>query len=197
MRGSLRTLGSIAMLLAALALAGCGGGTRYPLLSPVEQARSYGYSEQSLGADRYTVSYLGPSKLSSSAPAARDRDIEAARSQALDLATWRAALIADGAGFAGFRITDQRSSVDQSTQPVYYDTQFYQPYGGNVGAGGMVRPPSVGTTAPQTFPEAPYNRLQGRASIDVQLLRNPGPNDLVAKDVIRQLRLKYPEAEQG
>jgi hypothetical protein len=55
----------------------------------------------------------------------------------------------------------------------------------------------VGTTAPQTFPEAPYNRLQGRASIDVQLLRNPGPNDLVAKDVIRQLRLKYPEAEQG
>ena len=197
MRGSSRTLVSMATLLAALALAGCGAGTRHPLLSPIERATSYGYSEQSHGADRYTVTYVGPSKLSSSAPAARDRDAEAARNQALDLAIWRGALIADGAGFAGFRITDQHSSVDQSAQPVYYDTRFYAPYGGNVGAGGMVRPPSVSTTAPQTFPEAPYNRLQGRASIDVELLRNPGPNDLVAKDVIRQLRLKYPEAEQG
>jgi len=184
------------MLIAALALAGCGG-TRHPPLSPIEQARGYGYSEQPLGGDRYAVTYVGPSKLSSSEPAMRNRDIEAARSQALDLAAWRAALIADGAGFAGFRIIDRRSSVDQSTQPVYHDTQFYAPYGGNVGAGGIVRPPSVNTTAPQTYPETPYNRLQGSATIEIELLRNPGLGDLVAKDVIRRLRLRYPEAKHA
>jgi len=196
MRGHSSTLRPVAVLLAGLALAACGGGARHPLLSPVEEG-GYGYSEQRLGGDRYTVTYLGPNRLSSSAPAARDRDAEAARTQALDLAIWRAAQLAESAGFPAFHIVDQRSSVDQSAQPVYYDTQFHAPYGGSVGAGGIVRPPSVGTTAPQNFPETPYSRLQGRASIDIELLRDPGPNGLVAKDVIQQLRLKYPDAERG
>jgi len=60
-----------------------------------------------------------------------------------------------------------------------------------------VRPPSVNTTAPQTYPETPYNRLQGSATIEIELLRNPGLGDLVAKDVIRRLRLRYPEAKHA
>jgi len=184
------------VLLAVFALAACGG-ERYPLLSPIQQARDYGYSEEALGGDRYIVSYVGPSRLSSSAPATRDRDAEAARIQALDLAIWRAALLAESAGFAGFRVTSQSSNVEQAAQPVYFDSQFNAPFGGNVGPAGTIRPPSVGTTTPQSYPATPYSRLQGRASIDVLLLRNPGPNDILADELIQQLRLKYPEAEKG
>ena len=186
---------SIAILLAVLALAGCGD-TRYPLLSPIAQVGSHGYSDTPLGTDRYTVAYVGPSRLSPSAPAARERDAVAARTEALDLAIWRAAQLAQGAGFAGFRIIRQSSTVDVSPQAVYYDQQFYGPFGANVGAGGIIRPPSVGTTAPMSYPESPSDRLQGRASVDIELLRSPGPNDLVAKAVIDQLRTKYPEAEK-
>ena len=164
------------------------------MLSPMGSGDS-GYSDQNLGGDRYAVSYVGSSRFGAVAPAQRDQDIAAARTQALDFAIWRAAQIADGGGFAGFRVVSQQASVDQSSQPVYYDQNFTSTYGGNVGAGGIVRPPSVGTTAPQSFPESPNVRLQGRASIEVQLLRTLGPNDLPAKDVIQQFRAKYPGAE--
>ena len=193
--GALRR--SLAILLAILALAECGGSGRHPLLTPIEQAGSYGYSDTSLGGDRYTVTYVGPSRLSSSAPAARDRDAAAARTEALDLAIWRAAQLAQGAGFPAFRIISENGTVDVSPQPTYYDQQFYAPYGANVGAGGIIRPPSVGATAPMNYPESPSDRLQGRASVAIELLRKPGPSDLVAKDVIDRLRLKYPEAEKS
>lgn len=187
----------LAILLAILALAGCGGSGRYPLLSPIAQAGSHGYSDTSLGSDRYTVTYVGPPRLSSSEPGARDRDAAAARAEALDLAIWRAAQLAQGGGFAGFRIIGQNSTVDVSPQPTYYDQQFYAPFGSDVGAGGIMRPPSVGATAPMNYPESPSDRLQGRARVDIELLRKPGPNDLFAKDVIDRLRLKYPEAEKS
>jgi hypothetical protein len=185
-----------AIFLAVLALAGCGDG-RYPPLSPMAQAGGYGYADKPLGGERYTVTYVGPSRLSSSAPAVRDRDAAAARTEALDLAIWRAAQLAQGAGFEGFRVIGQSSTVDVAAQPTYYDQQFYGPFGSNVGRGGIIRPPSVGTTAPMSYPESPTDRLQGRASVDIELLRNPGPNDLIAKDVIDQLRTKYPDAEKG
>lgn len=182
--------------LVILAMTACGGAGRYPLLSPIAQAGSHGYSEEPLGGDRYIVTFVGPSRLSASAPAARDRDAQGARQEALDLAIWRAAQIAQSAGAAGFRVVNQSSTVDVAAQPTYYDQQFYGPFGSNVGAGGIVRPPSVGASAPMNYPESPTSRLQGRASVDIVLVRNLGPDDLVAADVIGQLRIKYPDAER-
>src|SRR5471030_2381859 len=96
-----RIAGILARILAlCAALAACQGASRPPLLSPLDQARLYGYSERELAPDRISVTFTGPShRVVSYVPEAPDAETRAARAEATDLAIWRAAAIAQARGF--------------------------------------------------------------------------------------------------
>src|SRR5437660_10501808 len=81
----------IGYLVLAGALSSCQTGPPPPLLSPLQASGEYGYSDLSLGDDRYQVSYSGPSQRTLRSEDAREQVKAAERTQALDFALWRAA----------------------------------------------------------------------------------------------------------
>src|SRR5579885_3354576 len=100
------------------ALTACQTGPPPPLLSPLEQARRFGYTERDVGPDRVEVGYLEPRRrVAGFAPWPRDSDVQPAREQAFDLATWRVAELALARGKAGFRIVDRKVEVDVQRDP--------------------------------------------------------------------------------
>jgi hypothetical protein len=187
-------------LVAALLIAGCAEQPRFPLLSPIAQAKSYGYGETAKGAGHYAVIYATPVLTSSSAPDVQDREAEALRAQALDFALWRAALVAQAAGYEGFRMADKRTDIDTLPEPVYYDRDFYGPFGGvGVNTFGFNRSLGVGVGAGLGFtppPASPYTHRRARASIDIELVRALAPGDYRAADVLAQAQRAYPTATQ-
>jgi hypothetical protein len=167
-------------------LGGCVSGPPLPLLTPLAIGGSFGYAETPLGGDRYAVTYIAPSRVTSAYGSARDADALATRTLAFDMAVWRAAQIVEARGFAGFRISDRRSDADTYPDPFYdpWDPwpcwqcrRFGFPYYGD----------------PFRGPSFAY--LQTRVTITLELLHDPGPGDYRADDAIAQLRRTYPGAE--
>lgn len=193
----LRWRGEAIVFAALLLLAACAG-PELPLLSPLEQAKVYGYAETPLGDNRYAVTYQGPSRLILNFAPDRDRAAAAARTQAYDFALWRAAQIAEAQGYPGLRVTDRQSDVDTMAQPAYYDSSFYAPFGpgsdlfhdhhgmpfGGADDAGYFSPPS------------PYAEIRARARIDVEVLREPGSQDLRVDELLARMRKAYPDAEK-
>jgi hypothetical protein len=84
--------GWIAGLALAAMLVSCASGPSPPLLSPLAQARDYGYRDAQIGPDTYEVTYLGPNQ--ETLRLSPDADADAARTRATDMALWRAAQVA-------------------------------------------------------------------------------------------------------
>lgn len=184
------------LALALLLLAGCAGPD-LPLLSPIEQAKFYGYAEKPLGDGRYSVSYVGPSHLTLSYTGDRSQASDAARRQAYDFALWRAAQIARAGGYGGLRVTSRQADVDTVAQPAYYDSNFYAPFGPGTDLFRNHHGPPFGTAYDAGYfaPPSPYARVQARASIDVELLREPGAGDLRVDEVLGKMQQAYPGAD--
>ena len=184
----------IGLLALVVMLSGCETTPAAPLLSPIELARSYGYSEVAQGDNRYAVTYLGPSRRGFRSASSRQEMDAAQRTQAYDFALWHAAQIALAQGFAGFRVGNVQTNVntinDDSYDPYYgsgwpgYGPAWYGP-------GYPYRGPYPG---PYWGP-SPYVLLQTQVTMDVTLLRSPGPGEYEARDVIEQLRRTYPGAD--
>ncbi|HZS84097.1 MAG TPA: hypothetical protein VFA50_14580 [Stellaceae bacterium] len=177
--------------LLALALAACELAPSPPLMSPIQVAKYYGYSEVPIGNGRYDVSYLGPSHRSLRSPTAWEATSAAERTQAYDFALWRAAQIALAEGYAGFRTSNVRSNVNTFSDD-YYDP-FCGPWGPWYGPG-FYPHRFWGYPYPYCAP-SPYADQQTAVTIEVQLLHSLGPGDYNAADVIAQLRRTYPGAE--
>ena len=186
MLATVRLWCALAALTGAALLGGCVTAPPPPLLTPLAVAGRFGYAETALGGDRYAVTYVAPSRLTSPYGPAREIDAQATRTLAFDMAVWRAAQIAQAQGFAGFRISDRRSDVDTYPDPFYepWDPwpcwecrRFGFPY------------------YPDPYRGSPFVYLQTRVTIIVQMLHDPGPGDYKAEDTIAQLRLTYPGAE--
>jgi hypothetical protein len=180
-------------IVAALLLPACASGPRLPLLSPIEQAKDYGYAEKPLGDSAYTVSYVGQPRIALSYHPERDQATEAARTQAYDFALWRAALLAEAGGYDGLRVTSRQADVDTVAQPSYSDASFYGPFGPDDDMFHVRHGPDFAYYSPPS----PYARIQARARIDVQLIRQPGPGDLTVRDVLGQLQRTYPNADKA
>lgn len=177
-----------AALAVAAALAACQTGPAPPLLSPLDQAKRYGFTERELAPDRVEVTYLGPRRrVTSYMPKPRDGDTQPARTEALDLATWRAAQLALARGFKGFRVVDRQTHVDS-----HLDT-FYP---GPESAGFPYwREPGALIYAPPSAYAPPLLTIQALAVVSAQLLNELQPGDQEAAAAIARLRAAYPGAE--
>ncbi len=181
-----RWVGSIAI---ACTLSGCESGPRPPLLSPIEVAGSYGYSDVALGENRYQVAYVGPGQRSLRSAPARQETGAAERTQAFDFALWHAAQIALAQGFTGFRVSNIRTNVDTIVEDPYdpYYGPGYYPFRRSWGPGPFWRP--------YGWP-SPYLYAQTQVVIDVALLQALGPGDYDAHDTVEQLNKTYPGAAE-
>jgi hypothetical protein len=183
----------VAVVLLAATLAACETGPSLPLLSPIEQARTYGYSETAKGPEKVEVTFVAPTQRSTRFQPERDADANAARTRATDMALWRAAQIAQQRGFAGFRVTQTRADTD-----VYHDDYWDDPfYGPGWGPWGPWRGRRFGWPYPYYPSASPYTWVQPRVSLDVELRNELAPGDYKAADVISELRRRYPQAEMG
>jgi len=188
----------LAFLLATALLAACQIGPSPPLLSPASGGQDYGYSEKPLGEHRYAIDYLGPRRIASTGEAA-DRSTAAALQEAGDLALWRAAQLAKSAGYEGFRLTNKQGEVN--THPgVPYNTATpcgpFQSTNNTVngqGLGGFAGDYSHSFAACNHAGPQPW--IQAHASIEVDLVHAPGPDDYAADRVIRQMQQTYPGAD--
>lgn len=179
-------------MLVTVALAACQIVPPPPLMSPIQVAGEYGYSEVPLGPGRYDVTYVGPSRRSPRSPSAWRATGAAERTQAYDFALWRAAQLALALGYEGFRVSNVRSNV--STIVDNYDDFFYGPAFGPGFYAGPWPYRYSGWWGPPLAP-SPYAYQQTAVSLDAQLLHNPGPGDYNAADTVAQLRRTYPGAE--
>ncbi len=162
------------MLGLALGLTGCQTHPTPLYLSPLEQARDYGYADVALGQDRYSVTYVAPTRLTYKYPQSRDRDVAEARAVILDFAVWRAAQIAQGQGFSGFHVDDRLASVETYLDPGDSGSPFGHP---------------------PFFDNIPSAYLQARATVDITLVEVPGPGDYDTVEAIEHFRRLYPGAD--
>ncbi|HUT48196.1 MAG TPA: hypothetical protein VM325_02560 [Alphaproteobacteria bacterium] len=108
----LRPLG-LAFLFSVF-VAGCAGAPppAKPLMSPLSEAKDFGYSERSVGGDQVEVTYLAPTRRVSLDRDKRAADIARVRELAEDLALWRAAQVAMTRKAAAFRVLSRRSDAN-------------------------------------------------------------------------------------
>lgn len=180
-----------ALALVGVLLGGCATGPSYPLLTPVEVARSFGFSDTRLADGRYEVSYVAPALRGFGYRFDQSPTEQQGKSLAYDMAIWRAAQIAQSQGFQGFSVADTKSNADIQQRSAYYDG----PWGPGWGPGpywGWHRPPyGWGDYNP------PETSVQVEVKLAVALSNNLKPGDYNAADAIDQLRKTYPGADGG
>ena len=178
----------LAAVALVLALAACATGPAYPLLTPLGTAKDFGYAETPQGADRYSITYVTPTALSSAfGGAPRDPDAVAARTLGYDMATWRAAQLAAAGGYAGFQVADREADVTFYPDPLDVDfpSSFWGP------GWWRARQPLWQESGPWLPPRL---LISAHVTIAVRLLHAPGEDDLVAADTIARLATTYPDA---
>jgi len=192
---STRLAGLALSALLAGSVAGCASGPTYPLLTPVEVAHDFGFSDVRLPDGRYQVSYVAPSQRGFGYRYDQSPTERQGKTLAYDMAIWRAAQIAEAQGFKGFAVADSKSNADIQQRSAFYDDPFGGPWGPAWGPGpywSWHRPPyGWGDYNP------PETSVQVQVSLDVALSNDLKPGDYNAADAIQQLRQTYPGADGG
>jgi len=187
-----RSLGLV--LLLSLAAAGCAeiAPPQKPLMSPLSEARTFGYSERSLAADQVEVSYLAPAQEVPLDRAARTAEIAKARALAEDLALWRAAQVAIARKAGAFRIINRRSDANLELRerlegypyvPYYYRRRRHRPFG------------YYGLHPYDPFFRIDRDaRVQVKATVTIALMRRRGRSTIDPQATEAAMRGKYPGA---
>jgi hypothetical protein len=100
--------------LAAAALGGCAAEApppTVPVIAALSATGDYGYSEEALASDRYTVTYVTPS-LSAHGEPDQDYGLAPERQLASDLALLRAAELALEKGYPAFRVESESRDLE-------------------------------------------------------------------------------------
>jgi hypothetical protein len=180
-------------------LGGCAAGPSYPLLTPVEIAHDFGFSETRLPDGRYEVSYVAPTQEGigyrfDQSPAERQ-----SKALAYDMALWRAAQIAQAQGYQGFSVADSKSNSDVQQRAGYYDGPYGPGWGPGPnwgwGGGGWGRGGFGGGWGDYYNP--PQTSVQVQVKLAVTLSNSLKPGDYNAAAAIQQLRQTYPGADGG
>jgi len=186
-----RPAAALFVLLAAT-LAACETAPPPPLYQPREVARTYGYFEQQLSADRYRVGYSAPVERSRADDSVeRRRETDGLIDLAYDLALLRAAQLAVAAGRPAFEVSERENNVQVDVRRYYYDPVFPGPfpfrrYGWY--------------PYPYHYPYyyGPYASRDAVLGVETQMtvtmLDAARPGAFDARETLDRLRSKYPDA---
>lgn len=190
----LAILPSVLAILAVVA-AGCTviAPPKKPLMSPLSEARTFGYSERSLAADQIEVTYLAPARDVSLSREARASEIAMARVLAEDLAMWRAAQVAIARKARAFRVLNRRSDANLELReliegypyvPHYYRRHYRDRRYGLYGY----------------YPYDPFFRIdrvarvQIKATVTIALFKRKRRSTIDARATAALMSRKYPNA---
>lgn len=179
-----------------LALAGCASRQLpQPAMVAMGQFGDFGYAERRLAEDRYEVSYTTPLLRTSTSSGERSREVEVQKEQARDLALWRAAQLAQRAGYAALRIDSDNRDADvtirRESDP--FDRPYPYPYPYLYGRGEWP------FYSPYYGPGYGYGyRTEATARITstlrVTFLRQPTDDSLDAAATVKDLSARYASA---
>jgi hypothetical protein len=192
LRGMTLKLGALVALTALLGACAGAPAPRPPLMTPLAETRSYGYAEKTLSGGRIEVSFLGPSREVPVERAERAAHLDGARTEAEDLALWRAAQIAIARKAPAFTVLDRRIDVDVEIRRSGGDTLF--------GGYGYYRYRRHGLYPVYPYPFYGYGYgfrdafAQARARLTVDFVKKSKPGARDALAVAAQMRQKYPNA---
>jgi hypothetical protein len=171
---------AVTVLLLA-GLLGCEAAPHRPLMSARTGEQAFGYAEQRLGQNRFSVEYQTPFTRTSLDETRRRDAAERLRVVATDLAQLRAAHLAKAEGYRAFRITDQAFDTNVEV----YDNLSLPPRF-------ILAAPVGGTRIEQTPPlDVRSAWMQGNARLTIQLETQPGAGSLDADEVIQRLGPTY------
>jgi hypothetical protein len=191
-----RPLGPAVVL--SVLVAGCAGTPppAKPLMSPISEARTFGYSERTLAPDQMEVTYLAPARDVSLDRKARAADIANARTLAEDLALWRAAQVALARKARSFRVLNRRSDANLELRERVggydYAPFYFRHY---------YRGRSLGYFEP--YPLDPFFRIeraarvQVKATVTIELFKRKRRSTIDPRETADRLSRKYPDALSG
>src|ERR1700689_2461558 len=174
-----------------LLLGACTATPVYPMLTPIQVAKDFGYFDQPVDDTHWVVSYVTPQQAGYGFRYDQSPAEAQAKGLATDMALWHASQVAQAHGYPGFAVTDKRFSTDAvNVEDLYYD----DPYGFGFHRhrwGG----PGGGPWGGPGFYDPPQSKLQVEAKLTISLTRNPKGDDYRTDDTINRLRATYPGAE--
>lgn len=182
-----------ASLLILLGVAACASEPPPPLMSPLAEARHYGYTEKPLGGSTWQVRYVGPQIPTSRNRAAREVDSDAVKAQARDLALWRAAQLTLDRGHPVFRVVDEEIETEVLTTRDYYSGYGYYPYYHPYPFHGPFYWPGY-YGYPRSFESYSQTTVRGVATLTIAMQETAGPDTVDAAATVERLRGAWPRA---
>ena len=197
---------AVAVILPGL-LAACAAPEPRPAFVAYGDSGNFGYSETRLAEDSYQVTYVTPYVQASADPQARDAELADQKNKAYELALWRAAQLAEKAGYPAFAIENESRDADVTvrTQPTfsqpydplwnYYDngppyqqSPFYGSYPSQSGTGYYHQ----GTNSYNAYAASAVATIT--AQLRVHLLKEAATGSLDSKATATQLAARYGSA---
>ena len=191
---AIRRFAHAAVVGCGLLLAACAATPVYPLMTPIQVAKTFGYFDQPIDETHAMVSYVTPQQSGYGFRYDQSPAEAQAKTLALDMALYHAAQVAQTRGYPAFSVTDRRTSVDSVNVSGYWDDPYW--HGGwgfhhrhFWGGGAWGGPWGLG------WYEPPENTLQVEAKLTIALTRTPKADDNRVDDTLNRLRAAYPNAE--
>lgn len=173
-----------------LLLAACTATPTYPMLTPIQVAKDFGYFDQPVDDTHWVVSYVTPQQAGYGFRYDQSPAESQAKGLAMDMALWHASQVAQAHGYPGFTVTDRRSSTDaRNVEDLYYEDPYW--FGFHYHRWGAWGGPWGGPG----FYDPPQSKLQVEAKLNITLTRNPKGDDYRTEDTLNRLRATYPGAE--
>ena len=164
------------------ALAACSAAPR-PLMVPITEDGTYGFTQEQVAPEEYEIAYYGPMIYTQiTIKSWLERISNIAKQTSQDLALWRAAELAAGKGFSGVKVSEAGSNVRH-----YIVGRDYE----NVPVGVFQN------VIINRYEYASWTYYRGEAKLTVELTDETGEGVFNAAETAAALKTRYERAVNG